>query len=142
MVCVCSLRGRDMSHLVCPLDILFSLPIDQMDESGQDGSNCAVQLIPRLRTIGIGDGGNEVLPLHVPISYLYPTSLATTILYLLLCVCLSICLTLFWFKYYPSLFIASKFILYSLHVYLCFSSMISMFTPTTIVPPYQLYTLL
>lgn len=42
-----------MSHLVCPLDILFSLPRDA-DKCGQDES------MPRSRTIGIGDGGNEV----------------------------------------------------------------------------------
>eukprot|EP01036_Dinobryon_divergens_P030966 gene30966-40295_t len=53
-----TMRGRDMSHLVCPLDILFSLPRDA-DKCGQDGSDCA-QSMRRLRTIGIGDGGNEV----------------------------------------------------------------------------------
>lgn len=80
-----------MSHLVCPLDILFSLPSD-VDKCGHDGSDCA-QLMPRLRTIGIGDGGNEVDSFAAAATYILSCNLfrvsipVTDILFLLLCVC-------------------------------------------------------
>jgi hypothetical protein len=52
-------RGRDMSHLVSPLDKLFPLSKDgPLDGQGESGS--ATESIASWRTIGIGDGGNEV----------------------------------------------------------------------------------
>ena len=48
-----------MSHLVSPLDKLFPLSKDgPLDGQGESGS--ATESIASWRTIGIGDGGNEV----------------------------------------------------------------------------------
>lgn len=52
-------RGRDMSHLVSPLDKLFPLSKDGPGD-GQGESGSATESIASWRTIGIGDGGNEV----------------------------------------------------------------------------------